>query len=273
VQRIVLYHAGCDDGFGAAWAAWLSLDGQDAQYRPVNYGEPLPEIPDGALVTIVDFSYPRDVLLALRERCLVHVLDHHKTAAEDLAGLDFAVFDMNKSGARLSWEHFHPGVEMPPLLAHVEDRDLWRFALPETREISAWLRSWPRDFERWSWAHRTVFFERAIAVAEGAAILRANAQHTDSHVRAAKLREFDGEKVPCVNATMLRSEIGAALNAKHPDAPFSLTYFDREDGRRVWSLRTSHEDVDVAAVARRHGGGGHRGAAGFSEPTAPSRAE
>ncbi|HZU20959.1 MAG TPA: bifunctional oligoribonuclease/PAP phosphatase NrnA [Gaiellaceae bacterium] len=39
----------------------------------------------------------------------------------------------------------------------------------------------------------------------------------------------------------------------------------RDDGpaRRV-SLRSSHDEVDVSAIARAHGGGGHRQAAGFS---------
>jgi phosphoesterase RecJ-like protein len=39
----------------------------------------------------------------------------------------------------------------------------------------------------------------------------------------------------------------------------------REDGpsRRI-SLRSSHDEVDVSAIARAAGGGGHRQAAGFS---------
>lgn len=147
--RYVLYHAGCDDGFGAAWAAWLTL-GRDAEYIPVNYGQDPPEIPDGARVTILDFSYPRDVLLELSKRYYLHVFDHHKTAAQDLAGFDRATFDMTKSGARLAWEHFHPGVDVPTLVRVVESRDLWRFDEPHTRELSAWIRSYPRDFPTWN---------------------------------------------------------------------------------------------------------------------------
>jgi phosphoesterase RecJ-like protein len=39
----------------------------------------------------------------------------------------------------------------------------------------------------------------------------------------------------------------------------------RDDGpaRRI-SLRSSHDEVDVSAIARASGGGGHRQAAGFS---------
>jgi oligoribonuclease NrnB/cAMP/cGMP phosphodiesterase (DHH superfamily) len=261
--RVVLYHAGCDDGFGAAWAAWRAL-GDRAMYLPVNYGQPAPTLPDGAIVTIVDFAYPRDTLLRLRERVLLHVLDHHKSAAEDLAGLDFAVFDMTKSGARLAWEHFHPGVELPALLAYVEDRDLWRFALSCTKEITAYVRSYPRDFDTWQMLDSQVCDHINTPLSAGGAILRATNQLVAAHVDHAHLTDFDGMRVPCVNATMLQSEIGAALCERFPGAPFSLTYFDREDGLRVWSLRTTRADVDCSAIASRHGGGGHPGAAGFT---------
>lgn len=262
-DRFVLYHDGCDDGFGAAWAAWRAL-GDRATYLPVNYGQPVPDLPDGALVTILDFSYPRAVLLALRERVMLHVLDHHKSAAEDLAGLDFAVFDMTKSGARLAWEHFHPGTKLPALLGYVEDRDLWRFALNGTRQITAYVRSFQRDFDTWAVLAWEVCHTINTPLVEGAAILRATDQLVAVHVRNARLIAFDGARVPCVNATMLQSETGAALCARFPDAPFSLTYFDRQDGRRVWSLRTAHPDVDCSVIAARHGGGGHPGAAGFT---------
>lgn len=102
----VLYHANCPDGFAAARAAWMSL-GDAATYLPVSYGDPLPAIPDGSEVYIVDFSYPRPILEELEARCGLTVIDHHATAQEALSGLAFAHFDMSKSGAVLTWEHFH----------------------------------------------------------------------------------------------------------------------------------------------------------------------
>jgi phosphoesterase RecJ-like protein len=44
-----------------------------------------------------------------------------------------------------------------------------------------------------------------------------------------------------------------------------------EPGLRKVSLRAGNERIDVSAIARAQGGGGHRGAAGFS--TAMSQAE
>ena len=69
--------------------------------------------------------------------------------------------------------------------------------------------------------------------------------------------------VPCVNASENQSEIGAALNAAYPDSPFSVTYCDRADGKRSYSLR-SNNGFDVSEVAKAFEGGGHPGAAGFT---------
>lgn len=259
--KYVLYHGTCSDGFGAALAAWKRL-GESAEYVPVQYGSPPPELPDGADVWIIDFSFPRDETLTLRDRCAsLTVLDHHKTAQAALEGLDFATFDMNKSGAMLAWEHFHPGIPAPALIRYIQDRDLWRWELPSSRAVSAGLWSYPMDFEKWD----------ALSVpklaSEGAAILRYMEQQTAMICSQAHRRDFDGISVPVVNATSLWSEVGEELLRLYPDAPFAGSYYELSSGIRKWSLR-SRGDFDVSAVAAAYGGGGHRAAAGFVEQPA-----
>jgi len=133
---LVLYHAGCTDGFTAAWAAWEVL-GDKAEYIHVQYGSDPPDV-EGRKVAIVDFSYPREQLqeMASKAEALV-VLDHHKTAEAQLHGLDYARFDMDKSGAVLSWEFFHPGKTVPPGVLYVQDRDLWQWEMADSKEFSA----------------------------------------------------------------------------------------------------------------------------------------
>ena len=138
----VLYHANCFDGTGAKFAAWKRF-GDAAYYIPVQYGKPFPDMvklgPETD-VYILDFSYPRDFLEELHSK--VHklvVLDHHKTAQADLAGLDYAKFDMNKSGAVLAWEYFHPGKVVPDMLRLIQDGDLWKFEFAETKALRAAL--------------------------------------------------------------------------------------------------------------------------------------
>lgn len=254
----VLYHADCADGFGAAFAAWKVLGGQ-AAYLPVTHGEPAPDIPASARVAIVDFSYPRQQILEMRGRFAdLVILDHHKTAEEELQGLDFAVFDMEKSGARMAWEYWHPGEELPALLAHVEDKDLWRWDLPGSKEVSVALHAYPMEFELWD----SLNLEHLKI--EGVALLRLQEQLIQGAVQRARWAELAGYRVPIVNATDFRSEIANRLCEVHPEAPFAAAYYDTKEGERAWSLR-SRDEFDVAELARRFGGGGHKNAAGYVE--------
>jgi hypothetical protein len=264
VTRIaVIYHGGCTDGFGAAWAAWKRHGGA-ASYLPARYGEPLPDPGGAERVYLLDFSAPRAVLDALAGRHEVRLLDHHKTAAEALGDAPYATFDMHKSGAVLAWEHFHPAAAVPRLLAYVQDRDLWRFVLPHSREVSAALSSYPMQFEEWQALAERLDAEPQTIVAEGAAILRYLVQQTATVCDEAMWRAVGGHLVPVVNATNLASEVGEELLRRHPDAPFVASYYDTAQGYRKWSLR-SRPGVDVSAIAQRFGGGGHAQAAGFEE--------
>ena len=53
--NLVIYHANCTDGFGAAYAAWKLL-GDRADYHPAKYGEAPPDV-SGKNVVVLDFSY------------------------------------------------------------------------------------------------------------------------------------------------------------------------------------------------------------------------
>jgi hypothetical protein len=273
VNAVVLYHGGCPDGFGAAYAVWRAL-GDGATYAPVSYGQPPPPVPDGADVYILDFSYPARVLLALWARAKsLTVLDHHKTAAADLAGLDgskpnLAVrFDLTKSGAVLAWEHFHPGEPVPALIDYICDRDLWLWLLPDSREFSAALSLEPRDFAAWDrlacLKPMTPPWHRFVA--RGSVVLEHTRKLVDALCRHAALTAVGDHRVPAVNTPLFISEVGERLCELHPDAPFGATWFVNEDGDEVWSLRSRNgfDGFDVSEVARALGGGGHAAAAGF----------
>lgn len=260
-KTFVLYHGSCADGFGAAWAAWLAL-GDSATYLPVYYGHPVPEqVEGGSDVLIVDFSYPREILEALRGRVRsLLVLDHHATAKADLAGLDYARFDTSKSGAVLAWEHFFPGRPVPELIRYLQDRDLWQWQLPESREVSAALRLYPMDFQVWLNLAENIDLLRQ----EGRVAVRVVLQQAERTARRAVWRPVGEHLVPVVNAAHFISEIGHAMLELYPEAPFTASYFDGDDGLRHWSLR-ARKDFDCSAVAKQFGGGGHPQASGFEQ--------
>ncbi|MDP9439710.1 MAG: DHHA1 domain-containing protein [Actinomycetota bacterium] len=261
-KTYVLWHGGCPDGFGAAYAAWRRL-GSEAEYVPVRYGEDPPAMESGSRVYILDFSYPRDVLLELNEKHVwLKVLDHHVTAEEDLEGLPFAEFDMDHSGAVMAWNHFCAGWPVPKLLRYVEDRDLWRWALPHSREINAAIASYPQDFATWDGITRLCVNE--VLRSEGRAILRAQKKAVDRICAGATLIPLEtGDPLGAlVNTPAYVSEVGEELLKRHEEAEYAVMYHITSDGGWSFSLR-SRGDFDVSKLARRYGGGGHKAAAGF----------
>jgi len=254
---VVLHHAECADGFGAAWALWRQFP--SAKFLPVKHGNPPPTGLNDQQVVIVDFSYARETLEAMAgDTKALLVLDHHITAEKALAGLPYAYFDQKKSGAVLAWEWAHDQ-PVPWLLEYIQDKDLWNWALPDSREINAAIASHPFEFETWS------RFRQQDLVQEGRAILRYEHEIVSKLAAQAVLVEFQGVTVPSVQSAVLTSQIGERLSADHP---FCLIWHDR-DGRRYYSMRSREDGTDVGAIAASFGGGGHTHAAGFSVPLGP----
>lgn len=250
----VLYHAECADGFGAAWAIWKQYPA--ARFIPVKHGNPPPADIKDQRVVIVDFSYSRPILetMAAETKELL-ILDHHITAEQSLAGLPYAYFDLKKSGAVLGWEWAH-GTPAPWLLQYIQDKDLWNWALPGSREINAAIASYPFDFQRWN------RFTQPELEQEGRAILRYEQELVGKLAAQAVMVEFQGAVIPAVQSAILTSQIGERLS---PDHPFCLIWHDR-DNRRYFSMRSREDGTDVGSIAASFGGGGHTHAAGFSVP-------
>lgn len=309
-NHLCLYH---DDADGACSAWVVQCKHPDAECVAVQYGEPVPlELAKGRHVSVVDFSYPVDGLQALADVVAsLLVIDHHKTGRERLLSLvgedqrlravmaqafDIlsarlrVAFDSERSGAGLTWDTLFHGEPRPWFVDYVEDRDLWRWALPESELVNAYLSSFPPGPEAFgkseyvfdNWNPRVLIESADSNLAwnypfdvyhAGDAILRYRARLVESMVERARSGRlpggFDDEgrsicpgNVPITNAPVLQSEVAHEL-AK--GQPFAAVYWDDDEGNRVWSLRSDEDGVDVSDIAKRYGGGGHPHAAGFKE--------
>lgn len=287
---LCIYHFACADGFGAAWSVRSAL-GKEVEFYGAGYGAEPPDVA-GRDVIMVDFSYKRTVLERMaHEAHSILILDHHKTARDDLAGLPVApefgtwkaaawttevrlslrarmaaIFDMERSGAGLAWDYFHPGVGRPTLINHIEDRDLWRFALPLTREIQAAVFSYPYDFEVWDGLVDQAERNPAFLAQEGMAIERKHFKDIDELVGATK-REMiiGGIVVPVANLPYTLTSDAGNLMAKQHSSKIGVCHLDTSKGR-TFSLRSLADGPDVSEIAKRYGGGGHAHAAGFIMP-------
>ena len=266
----VLYHANCPDGFAAAWVVHQAHSGlPERNFIPVQYGQPPPhgQFRKEEDLFIVDFSYSRDEILEMRDTAVVVVIDHHKTAEEELEGLENCIFDMTKSGCVLAWEYFLGNEEVPKLLEYIQDRDLWKFRLPDSRAINAYIGAEEFNFKAFDhfekWLTDKVLF--GDMVRQGDAILWSQKVEYGLAADQAILRDFAGYHVPVVNCAIAgTSEVLHLLLGRHDpdDVPFAVSYCDRADGKRQWGLRSGGEFA-VSWVAKVYGGGGHHNSAGF----------
>lgn len=288
ITATVYYHADCLDGFGAACAARRRF-GAAASYLPMHHGQSW-SVDDvaGREVFIVDFSFPVAELeaMAAQARSVVQI-DHHASARDMWADrLDAdgrhvhpqlplqLFFDMDKSGARLAWEYFQPEQPLPLLLAAIEDQDLWRFRLPQTRPLCRALHLQPFDFAVWDDIIdqcATPDSPRTLQMlAEGGAIERFFAEEVDKLAggRLPMSIALRGKAGPvhglAANASSLfASELGDRLAEQ--SGSYSVIWqlvLDKGAPLVKASLR-ARGAVDVAALAECYGGGGHPNAAGF----------
>ena len=273
----IVYHAGCNDGFGAAWAAYRALgdDPEKVRYHPTAYTDVAPLVEPEDTVYIFDFSFPREILEILYEAVdgRLTLWDHHESAMHAVGDLSYCHFDMDHSGAYLAWQFFasegqlHPDV--PILLLYVEDRDLWKFELPDSKEVNMAMQTLPHDFKVWDDHNRP----------QGIAVLKFNGMPIWNHdvglmdrmMSAVHHRNFRGEHAVVINTPVLQSDVCDRMLQSYPSATMAVTYYEKPNDLGVvnthYSLRSRQgSSVKVNEIAALWGGGGHPQAAGFSGP-------
>ncbi|MDE2097119.1 MAG: phosphohydrolase [Patescibacteria group bacterium] len=286
---LCIYHGNCDDGFAAAWTLRAALGSQHVEFYPGVYQQEPPDV-RGRDVVMVDFSYKKPVIERMSaDANSILILDHHKTAYDDLVGYPSpplwcawygiahddvplsktlrttAQFDMERCGATMAWDYFH-GADRPEFLSYIEDRDLWRKALPDGDAFTMALRSYPQDFEVWD---RLVKDGPYQLISEGKTILRyyrLRIEELKRHRYRARFhpsdqRQATDEGLICNAPYAFASEVAGELAEE--SGTWGACFFEVEAGKFQYSLR-SRGDYDVSAIALRFGGGGHKNAAGFA---------
>ena len=274
----VLNHMDSDGRFGA-YCAFCALKDQNPKFIEVQYGKPFPidieTLTKEDTVYIIDFSYKKDILNTVYEKVgKLVVLDHHKSAMEELQGLPYALFDITKSGALLAWEHFNPGAPAPRVCQYVNDRDLWTKQFIESTYLESYLRfrKVGLDWKEWdNLVHFDQYLEKAISTGrlvwevEDSLIRRVffSRRH---HINTSK---FSGLKTVIYNCPgIMHSEI-AEMYYTSLDVDATIGWRIIDNGQTVLFNLRSPGRTDVSVIAKAIeampgglSGGGHAAAAG-----------
>lgn len=269
---IVIYHKNCADGMGSAFSIWYYYELNQIKRHPIYYpaihNTHPPDVKDKN-VLICDFSYKKNVLTnMIKEAKDLLVIDHHISAQKDLEEIDskYKVFDMDHSGAVLTWMHIFPEKEIPLLLRYIEDRDIWKKKLPNTDAFASFFYLLPFDFQVYKEYLNDEFLLNEINT-KGINYLTLN-EHNVKQISKHTSLKFSriGNKfyfVGYVNSNVLKSDIGSNIFDVYPHVSFSVVYsVDDNRDNTTFSLRSRNEYDDVSQVATLLGGGGHRNASG-----------
>lgn len=297
MNRHIIYHGGCTDGFGAAymvsrcWHAMGVLE-DEIILHPMAHGDEPPTIPIGEPLWMVDFAnVPLDWMTThFTTRREMVVLDHHQTATRIFgdsmyrlrsslappslwttfadpsvfSNMKLFVLDQDHSGVGIAAMYaeslgLNPG-HLLPIWPQLEDRDLWRFELPSTVDVFAAVTSRPFTMAAW---HEIAEMERGELIAEGQAISRYREQLVEDALSKEFLLFIDDHTIPCAASPYaVGSDVAGAL-AERSEKGIGAYAIYVGDQVQI-GLRSRGDDApDVAEIAERHGGGGHRNASGF----------
>ncbi len=284
---IVLFHYPCQDGLASGWITnhYHKLINKSIELYPIQYGTPLDlSRLSGKKIIFCDWAPTLDMLQQIEEVALeIRILDHHKTAQQDLQSKPYAIFDMNKSGAVLTWEYFFPTLPIPCFIQMIQDRDLWTWKLSDSRNLTSGLFilcEAARTDEYDDFSSLFEVFDGLFSNSDkfqfclelGSIISKANLAKAKNlaKIHAKRIDNYKDHKICIVNCpTDLTSDVGNILSSMDSIDFAVLWKYSHPNQEYYVSLRSTNK-VDVSIIAKSFGGGGHPNAAGFSTKTNPA---
>jgi len=241
----------------------------------INYGDGFPwdSIESGETVFMVDFSLPIEDMVRLNDMCVLHWIDHHKSAVEAAHKIGFTawgghVLSDRAAGCELTWYHLYRDSPPPPDAVYLLGRyDVWdhdnAFVLPFQYGMRLVDDTWPDNTQLWD---KLLGGERDTCleyIDRGKLVMEYEAVENRKYARAYAFDSvLDGLRAVCVNRGMCNSKVFDAVY--DPDKhDLMVTFCMKKDGTWRVSLYSDKAEVDCSAVAVNFGGGGHKGAAGF----------
>jgi len=268
MKHLCLHH---NDADGRACGAVIRLAlGKEIQLYEMDYGDspPLDMILVADHIIVVDFSLPKEEMIALAAYHQFTWIDHHKSALDELDGTADAwagVRDTSEAACVLTWRYFFPDRPVPKAITLIGDRDIWRWAERDTGAFNEGLHQHytrPENDDLWGPLLDDDPEILAEMVASGGTIRDARLRE----IRRASSRYgfevlFEGSRTLVINQKG-SGDLGAQIRSM--GYQMGYCYVDKvSDGQLMTFVSLYSDQVDVSQIAQKFGGGGHAGAAGF----------
>ena len=172
---------------------------------------------------------------------------------------------MDQSGAGIAYRYFFETEEVPTMIKLIEDRDLWKFKYKESKDFHSYLLSKPFDCDVYTKIFEESSNEETLKdiIKKGEALSEYSAEVVKKICDLASFQYINGRKCGFVNTTSHWAEVGEYM-IEHFGLDYSIAFtVDFKLGAIKGSIRRP-KGLDCTILAEHFGGGGHKGAAGFS---------
>ncbi len=224
----------------------------------------------GEVIFVVDFSFPRSDMEGLSINNDLHWIDHHKSAIEKMEGFECQGIQENgKSGCELTWDYLNPEVEMPLAVKLLGRYDVWdhrdNLVLPFQYGFRTFEETLP-DSPVWSMFLKLdspgTMDDIHDVIKTGNIIMNYEFKQNEMYAKGMSFEvEFEGFRAIAINKAFSNSKIFDSVY--DPDKHDIMIIFGYKPGTIKYTLFAKKPEIDVSEIAKKYGGGGHKGAAGF----------
>lgn len=311
--KLVLSHKGCPDGIASSWVYFTFLRQEnktsfrengtqlvDAVFYPAIAGKFTDiDYKDQDLIMFDVSKTSTDLIKVAKVAKSITILDHHHSLEKEMAKLTPSeidkltnvkiLYDVERSGAQITWDFFFPDKKRPWFIDIIADRDLWKWQIANSKSIGAYL--YQNGYYTWKG------FDSLMSCAEssiekfslmGQVLLDAEAKEINENMRYAILTKFsipiiknnekDTEPLIHNEAKVEYKDYRVYLvGCRHSLASETCNLLAKKDcdfaaawrydflSNEFWvSCRSVRDDVDLTQILKSVKGGGHVRAAGFS---------
>jgi oligoribonuclease NrnB/cAMP/cGMP phosphodiesterase (DHH superfamily) len=282
MAKMIIYHH--NDLDGRCSAAIMTHFAQNKGwteiiYHEVDYASPIDinEINPEDTVSVLDFSFKPEVMAQVRARAVnVFWCDHHKTAQDykydDIPGVrDFGAKGL--SGCECTWKFCYETMKIPRAVKLIGDYDSWRLeTAPVCFEFYEGMK-FSECFPGHPWWYALMGFtssreqEDGIInriIAEGRIAIRYRDTYCEDMAKGYGYEtSIGGHRAFAMNVYRFGSK---QFGERMKMYPVCVAYV--HNGEK-FTVSLYSEGVDVSELAKKFGGGGHKGAAGFVCDTLP----